>query len=132
MCSIELARQYYAVFDFIPFGDRIWTSLASVLQALPSSLSCATRPSALLKLIHALVQQPETLPVVAEHMETVKQCIRCIGSKCDPNVSKIVIDIVMSLLDWNDGVFIHPHVQVVCILLNPCPNLFANSYFHVL
>eukprot|EP01041_Mallomonas_annulata_P001346 gene1346-2596_t len=116
MCLLrlaELADQYYAVFDFLVLAGDIWSPLHTLLEALPNSLVSTSRAPALLKLIHSFVQHPQTMELVVCHDYVVQQAIRSIASKCEPNVTKMVMDIVVELLEWNGGAVVLPLSELV-------------------
>jgi len=66
-------HQYHAVHDFPALRPALLAPLAPLIAALPGAVASSTRPPALLRLLHALVQHPETAAVIVAppaHVDT--------------------------------------------------------------
>lgn len=109
----ELIHQYHAVFNFKQMSADILRPLASLLMSMPTSIAGSTKPPSLLKILHALVQYDETVSVVENNAEIVKTVIKCVGSRCDFEVAKVVMGIITKLLETNNGDSVLPHAPLI-------------------
>ena len=109
----ELVHQYRTVYDFSHASNDMMRPLHPLLKSMPHSIAGATKPPALLRILHALVQYPETIAVVGRNSDTVTTIIRCVGSRVEFEVAKVVMDIITRLLDFNSGESILSHAPLI-------------------
>ena len=83
-----------------------------LLEALPSSIAGSTKPSALLRVLHALALYEESIDILASREALVKATIGCVASRADHEVARIVMDILTRLLNKDEGRAILPHAEV--------------------
>ena len=106
--------QYHAVYNFMTNSDSFFTPLQPLIHALPTAIStCRTNCPSILHILHSLSQYPETISVLSERSEIVCAAITCLSaSQAYFEVMRYVIDIMHSLLDYQDGRAIFPHAEV--------------------
>jgi hypothetical protein len=76
MQKIEFVHQYYSTFDFTSASEALLVPIWPLLDALPSSLAGSSRPSALLRVLHAFVTYDECVGIVADRDSLVSALIR--------------------------------------------------------
>ncbi len=116
---IEMVDQFYAVFDFTPQFDQVFSCIQPLLNSLPTSLTGSKRPSALLVLLHTVASYEATICFVSDRPAVVRTLILCVGcvGKAEPEVVRKVMDVLNALLDRDEGSSIMPHAEVCSILL---------------
>jgi hypothetical protein len=116
MCLLrlsEIVHQYHKVFDFNLIKDDTFAPIMTLIDAVPSSISGSSRPPAIIKLIHALIQYDETNNIIVSNDKIVVAVIKCIASKTEFDVAKVIMDIISELLSRDDGISILPHAQLI-------------------
>ena len=106
------------MFDFSAVIESLYDIIVSLIHAIPESIAGSTRPSALLELIYTLTSYPQTAYLVASKKHIVEAVIRSVGYRAVPVISKIVLKILTTLLNFNNGVVIIPHSKVHLLLIS--------------
>ena len=112
----EFVHQYQELIDFSSTMEVIWSSLGSLLAAIPGSIngSITAKAPALLRLIHALVQYERTIAIVAAREDIVKIVIQCVAAdRVSQCIVTIVMEIITALLAFRDGSVVLKHSELI-------------------
>lgn len=101
--------------DFSEHGISLFQPLSGLVQHLPSSIATANKsPPVLLRILHTMTQYPRTTALVADREDIVKVLINCVAaSKMSVDCVSLVMESVSSLLEFQSGRFLLPHIKVI-------------------
>ena len=107
-----MIEHFYKEYDFQYISLVLWDNLTPLLTALPTSITTTSHTPALLKLIYSIAQHNETISIILCNRFVIEQIINCIQMRCDFSINKIIIDIMIILIDHEDGNYILPYLEV--------------------
>ena len=100
------------MYDFKKFTTKLFSLIKSLIGALPDAISGSTRQPALLEMIHALVSYPQTITLVVENEECLVAIIKCVSHTAVLTTTQMVLGILNSLVEYENGKAILPYTNV--------------------
>jgi hypothetical protein len=89
-----------------------------LIRVLASSISANSKAPALLKIMHAMTQSDKSIEIVAEREFLIVSIIECIAiSHANVEVVGLVVEMIYSLLDYKNGMFMIPHITVCYFII---------------
>lgn len=94
----ELMAKFASTSNFDPFVSRLWSSLQSGLDHLPSSVVNADKPPSLLILLETMSSHPDLIALLMKEKRAVKAVFNCISAHSRTKVVECALKFVDNLL----------------------------------
>ena len=94
----DLVLKFASSYDFLPYANRLWTSLDQAIQKLPGTVVNAEKPPSLLYLLESFSAHPSLIRLLHQTEDAMAAVFRCISKSSRHQVVTVALSFIENLL----------------------------------
>jgi len=94
----DLVLKFASSYDFVPYANRLWTSLHQAIQKLPGTVVNAEKPPSLLYLLESFTARPGLIRLLRQTDDAMIAVFKCISKSSRHQVVAVALSFIENLL----------------------------------